>query len=725
MAKEELEIVIGAKDQASKKIGGIAGSLKSLGAAAKGTALKGIGGAANAASLAISGLGTAVMGTIAVAATAAAGAAVAVGAGLKYAISEAMEAQEVQAQLANVLRSTGGAAGVTADMVNELADALTKETRYSDEAIISADNILLTFTNIGKDIFPEVTEAVLDMSTAFGQDLKSSAIQIGKAMQDPITGAAALRRVGVQLTDAQEDLIKKLVESGDVMGAQRIIMDELKREFGGSAKAAGQTFAGQLDILKNSLSNVAEEVGTVLMPYLEGAFKRLIPAFQDIAQTIGDFFKSKTFQEWFGKAINWISGFIEKIAWFLRGEAFAVSGEESIFGKVANFINGKFIPTIQEAVGWIGREFKQIWPKVSQLITTVFLPAIRGIWHWMATRLPQAVMTVVTFVNRNLIPALISIAQWIMTNVVPRLQELWDWLSQKIANAIPIIGGWIQNTLIPALIQIGDFIMTKVVPALQEVWNWLQTNVPAAIQTVSDWVNGTLIPALTDLYGWFQEKILPAIQSFGEFFVNLATGGEDPFGDLGNSLYYLAGAFGLSQETSSGLLQTIRELQGAVEDIKSIFGLFEIKIGDTNSKVNLLTIGLNLLKAGWEFQLWIIKLVATEIHIITSDFNTLLTAIKDVASGLSTIQLPDWLTPGSPTPLELGLKGINKQMSQLSHLAPSIIPTGSATSMPAYGGGGVTVVYSPQVSFATQAELETRLVPMIDSAMRRVRRGKV
>src|SRR3990167_3926981 len=210
MPNLNIEIQISARDQASSVLKGIQGSLGDIGGFARGALALGLG-----------------------VATAAAGA---LAAGLGFSIHEAMEAQEVQAQLANVLRSTGGVAGVTADMANELANSLMGVTRFGDEAILSGENMLLTFTNIGKDVFPEATEVMLDMSQALGQDIKSSAIQLGKALQDPVLGVTALRRVGVNFTEEQKKMIEAMVDAGDVAGAQAFILKELQNEVGGSGR---------------------------------------------------------------------------------------------------------------------------------------------------------------------------------------------------------------------------------------------------------------------------------------------------------------------------------------------------------------------------------------------------------------------------------------------------------------------------------------------------------
>lgn len=178
------------------------------------------------------------------------------------------DSQKVTAQLDAVLKSTGQTAGVTRDMALDLAAGFQQVTMFEDEAILSGENMLLTFTNIGKDVFPTATQTMLDMSTALGQDLTQSAMQLGKALNDPIQGVTALRRVGVQLTDEQEALVKSFMDVGDVASAQKIILQELQREFGGSAEAAGKTFAGQLAILQNQLGEVSESVGKVLVPVL-------------------------------------------------------------------------------------------------------------------------------------------------------------------------------------------------------------------------------------------------------------------------------------------------------------------------------------------------------------------------------------------------------------------------------------------------------------------------
>jgi len=196
-------------------------------------------------------------------------------------ISNATEAQRIMTQTNAVLASTRGISGMTAASVGSLADQLAKIVPVDDEVIQATENMLLTFTNIRDDVFPGATEAALDMSIALGEDAVSSAMRLGKALNDPIGGVTALRRVGVQLTDAQEEQIKSFVAVGDVASAQKVILGELTTEFGGSARAAGQTFGGQMTILKTKIDNVKESIGLALLPLLTrfvGMLSSALPA---------------------------------------------------------------------------------------------------------------------------------------------------------------------------------------------------------------------------------------------------------------------------------------------------------------------------------------------------------------------------------------------------------------------------------------------------------------
>lgn len=190
-------------------------------------------------------------------------------------VKAADESNQALAQLDAVLKSTGSAAGVTKKQVTDLATELEHQTGVSDEAVVSAQSMLLTFTSIGKDVFPGATKTVLDMATALNggaipsaEAMRNQAILLGKALQDPDAGLGALHRVGVNT----DELAKKFTASMSIQEKQRLILQELNTEFGGSAKAAGQTFAGAIAKLTQIFGDFQESVGgaieSALVPFI-------------------------------------------------------------------------------------------------------------------------------------------------------------------------------------------------------------------------------------------------------------------------------------------------------------------------------------------------------------------------------------------------------------------------------------------------------------------------
>jgi hypothetical protein len=184
------------------------------------------------------------------------------GAGLFRAIVQnTTEAEDALRQLEARLKSTGGVAGVTSDQLQDNAAALQQVTTYGDDAIVSMNALLLTFTNIrGQQVFG-ATEAILDLATAMGTDLNSAALQVGKALNDPVKGISALGRAGIQFSEDQKKVIKSLVETGDIAGAQNLILREMQVQFGGAARAAADTFGGALTQLQNAMGDLLEVNG--------------------------------------------------------------------------------------------------------------------------------------------------------------------------------------------------------------------------------------------------------------------------------------------------------------------------------------------------------------------------------------------------------------------------------------------------------------------------------
>lgn len=180
------------------------------------------------------------------------------------------------AQVEQGIISTGGAANRTSKQLQQMASALQENSLFGDEEILTKVTAqLLTFTNISGKAFDRTQQAALDLASRLGGDLQSASIQLGKALNDPIANLSALSRSGIQFSKDQKDLIDTLVETGRLAEAQVIILDELEKQYGGSAKAAAEAGSGGVTQLKNSFGDLMEQIGEVIVEAINPFVDRL------------------------------------------------------------------------------------------------------------------------------------------------------------------------------------------------------------------------------------------------------------------------------------------------------------------------------------------------------------------------------------------------------------------------------------------------------------------
>ena len=121
-------------------------------------------------------------------------------------VAEARESEKVGKTTAQIIKSTGGAAKVSAGQVGDLAEALSEKAGVDDEVIQTGANLLLTFKNVrneagdGAKVFDRATAAAVDLSAAGFGSVDGAAKMLGKALNDPLKGISALSRAGVTFT---------------------------------------------------------------------------------------------------------------------------------------------------------------------------------------------------------------------------------------------------------------------------------------------------------------------------------------------------------------------------------------------------------------------------------------------------------------------------------------------------------------------------------------------
>ncbi len=389
------------------------------------------------------------------------------------AFADARETQTLMAQTQAVITSTGGAAGFSAQQVADLASSLSDaagKSLFGDDQIQAGENLLLTFTNI-KETLPDATKIMVDMAQAMGTDVKGGAIQLGKALNDPINGISALSRVGVTFTDEQKAQIKAMQDAGDMAGAQRVILAELNKEFGGSAEAAAKATGGWSEF-QGRLGEAGETMATAVLPILGELGSLLLdnvmPVIEQAASTFDTLIEA--FQTGASDGAGAIGG--------LSNALYSLDSISPIFDMLGDavVVFGDLLGGVLAVSGDSVSGYGAIWDEVA--------PVIEGIITALAEVLSAVFGQVQTFLHAH------------GDDIKAFLSSTWSQISDIIKIAIQLI----QATIIPALQAVAGFINAhgaEIQRLLSDAW----TIIKAVIDTALTLIKGILTAALQVIKG--------------------------------------------------------------------------------------------------------------------------------------------------------------------------------------------------------------------------------
>lgn len=261
MAIKPIHILINAKDNASKVFGGVQAK--------------------------IAGLATAILSFASIKA-------------FSGAVDSAEKLDVQMRKLEAIIASTGGAAGLTAKEIDEMARRLDEATLGSAEGFRDAAGQLLTFKSIGKDAFETTLLLAQDLADAGFGNLSTNAKQLGKALEDPVKGMSQLAESGVTFSKEQQGVIKVLVETGQAAKAQQVILKAVEGQVGGTAAAMGGGLSGAIDLVGKRFTDLKEQLGAAVLP----VFTRFNTAISDLYKRLTDSGVVKSFGEAVAKALG-------------------------------------------------------------------------------------------------------------------------------------------------------------------------------------------------------------------------------------------------------------------------------------------------------------------------------------------------------------------------------------------------------------------------------------
>lgn len=353
-------------------------------------------------------------------------------------------------------------------------------------------------------------------------------------------------------------------------------------------------------------------------------------------------------------------------------------------------------------------------------------PILQNLWDWLAINVPLAFQTLANFWTSILQPA---------------LRELWNWLATNIPAAIQALANYWNNTLYPAFLWLESMINLTVIPALAALAAWFEINISSAIAKlmlrwgelqiamfmVNDWIDKNLMPLLNelgDLLGMtLFNKTFSLANLLGAVLVAALQYATWAFGNLKSIIEILAPYVGGYVNWAFGNLKAILEFLAPY-----VAGYVAWSFG------NLITIIKTLGEWARALGKWIQDGVVWAFGNLTAIINGVTGAIRVLNQALHSISLPSWMTPGSPTPWEIGLWGIDDALQAVSGVslpqlsanlgampAPALA-TGNVMAGLSAGGVPVQFVYSPMISTADQYEAERVLKPFIEKSIRQAKK---
>jgi len=389
-----------------------------------------------------------------------AGAGAVVGAKL---IGAAENAATANARIEQVAESMGlfgegteNAATSVDDLTKRLTDLANKtalQTGIDQNQIKLTQAKLLTFKELATTAdevggsFDRATQVAIDLAAAGFGAAESNAVQLGKALNDPVKGLTALTRSGITFTKQEEELIKTLVASGKQLEAQDMILEAIEKQVGGTAAAT----ANGSDRMKVAFSQLQERLGTALLPI-----------FEKLTNFVLD------------KLIPGIEGFVALFREEGIGGIGRVVGEQipKVIDKLKE-LGAALIDWIKASLpGWL-KKLQELGEALVSWIGPRIGPALQKLGEWLGDLANWIIDTGLPLLVEKLIQLGNALVEWIGPQIVPALKALGEWLAS--------LASWIITDAIPKL-------AAEALKLAGALLSWLAELLPKAIAGLATFV---------------------------------------------------------------------------------------------------------------------------------------------------------------------------------------------------------------------------------------------
>ena len=195
-------------------------------------------------------------------------------------------------RLKNITKQMGIFGDKADEVSDRLIDAADAEAQLTGMDPQLVQTKLMTFAELAKTAdtvggaFDRATTAALDMEASGFGAAEQAAVQLGKALNDPIKGINSLSRSGITFTNQEKEKIRTLVESNQTLKAQDMILKAIEKQVGGTAAASATASSRLGKSMMLVVESFAEEM-SIAFDGVPEKFQAIMPRLMEIGGNAG------------------------------------------------------------------------------------------------------------------------------------------------------------------------------------------------------------------------------------------------------------------------------------------------------------------------------------------------------------------------------------------------------------------------------------------------------
>lgn len=689
----------------------------------------------------------------------------AVGAGMTAAITTPLVlAAKTAISYASDLEETKNKASVVfGDMAQDVLDwsatsaqAMGQSQNQALAAASTYGNLFVTM-GLGQEPAAQMSMSLVQLASDLASFNNADPSEVLAAMQSGLVGQVEpLRKYGVVLSEAAVaakaaelglgGLDGELTEAEKLQARYAIILEQTTTAQGDFARTS-EGLANKTRIVKAQLADAGAKIGSMLLPYVLKAanfvstlvekFTNLSPATQKVILIIAG-----------------VAAVIGPLLTIIGTLITAIGAIIPVVTAVAGAISFPLIAIIAAVIGVVAllvAAWKNNWGGIRDKLMEVWdklKPIFQAIRDWLAVNIPLAIQAVKDWWTNTLLPALQTFWDWVVANLFPIFQTIYDWFINYLAFVIAYYSALWTTVLLPALQAVWEFISGTLWPMIVQFGSFLGSVFSIIIATLSDLWQNVFLPVLNAVWIFISGTLWPLFVAVADFlgavfglvlttlaaiWVNVLLPALTIVWDfITNSLWplivavvdFLSAVFSVALTALAGiwenvLLPALTVVYNWIKDqLQPVWEALSTFIDETV---------MPIIEA---FGNWLSNSLAPAFEGISNAISAVIDWLEGLADAVRNIELPDWMTPGSPTPWEIGLVGIDKSMERLARtrlpqlqtslqMLPEDVPYSGMQF--AGQGGGISIASMPISIQVQQMSSEADMAYLAEVLVERIK----